>query len=400
MIVFPIGTDRRLKSTPWLNYALIGLNIFIFLFTEAQIRESQQASEPLGQAYAQVQIAEAQLNEAIHSGNPVLIRQHERILQRSREQLRQVRTAYERAFPVVKLYLYPEDPKLYQFFTSMFLHAGKLHLASNMLFLYVFGNGVEDRFGKLGYLMYYLAAGVVAGLGHCLVDSSPVLGASGAIAGVTGMFLALFPMSYVTIFYWFFYIGRFEVTSMLFILFYMVWDFGLMLMGVGNTAYVAHLSGYAFGFGVGMALLLVRILPREPYDMLALIEQRRRRAEFRKLSQQGYRPWQHNKPGDPPGKHEAAQVSPQEERMMQQRSEISASLSKHDLNKATHLYMKLLEEDPNQVMGQQQQLDLANQLMADQKYQTAAAAYELFLKTYPHYSDRQHVQLIDRKSVV
>jgi membrane associated rhomboid family serine protease len=80
--------------------------------------------------------------------------------------------------------------------TSMFMHGGFLHIASNMLYLWVFGDNVEDRFGHLGFLIFYLAAGVVASLTHIFMNMGsqiPSVGASGAIAGVLGAYLVMFP---------------------------------------------------------------------------------------------------------------------------------------------------------------------------------------------------------------
>lgn len=358
MIFFPTGTDRRLKRTPWVNYTLIAVNVIVFIMTANQV-------SLVGEYFAVLDLAQ------------------------------QVPGAAMPARPwILNYYLLPGDGSVLQYFTYQFLHASWMHLIMNMIFLYVFGNGVEDRLGKVGYLFFYLAGGVVAGLGHGAVESNPVLGASGSVAAITGAYLALFPLSNVTIVYWFIVFGAFEVSSMLLILFQVAQDALFQVGNIGNTAYLAHLAGYACGFTVGMGLLMSRILPREPYDMLALIEHRRRRAQFNKLSKQGYRPWEHNKPGDPPRQGDAPAVSKQEARTMQARAAISTALTGHDLPKAAGLYVDLLKQNPEQVMGQQQQLDIANQLMSDGRYDDSASAYQLFLVTYKGYGDRQQVQLI------
>ena len=354
----PLRTDRRLKYTPWVNYTLIGINVFIFLLTRGQIEDAAYFVHSLqSQGYIVP---------------PEFL--HER-------------------FPVLRFYLTPGSPSIYQFLTYQFLHADWMHLAGNMLFLYVFGNSVEDRFGKVGYLFFYLAGGVIAGLGHSLLEMSPVLGASGAVAAVTGAYLALFPLSYVTIFYWFFIIGTFEISSMLLILFQIAQNIFFQAMGSPGVAYLAHLAGYGFGFFIGMGLLLIRVLPREPYDMLSLIEQKRRRATFRKLAEQGRHGWEHAGASHVGGKP-AAKLTPEEARLTAQRSSISAALADHDLATAAKQYRELITQDPQQVMSQQQQLDLANQLMAEARYDTAATAYELFLKHYASYAQTEQVQLI------
>ena len=90
-------------------------------------------------------------------------------------------------------YLHPDQPEILQFFTSVFLHGSWMHLIGNMIFLWVFGNAVNDRFGHVGYAAFYLAGGVLSGLGYVLLaGQAPVLGASGAISAVTGCYLVLF----------------------------------------------------------------------------------------------------------------------------------------------------------------------------------------------------------------
>ena len=82
--------------------------------------------------------------------------------------------------------LNPAAPRLLEYFTYQFLHANTPHLLFNMLFLYVFGNNVNDRMGNIGYVAFYLAGGVVAGIGYVLFEIHPLLGASGAIAAGDG----------------------------------------------------------------------------------------------------------------------------------------------------------------------------------------------------------------------
>ncbi len=366
MIFFPTGTDRRLKRTPWVNYALIAVNVVIFILTANQVALVSQ--------YLAVDNLIQQIPGATDPTMPWLL----------------------------NYYLVPSGPyapvdsSVLQYFSYQFLHANWMHLIMNMVFLYVFGNAVEDRLGKIGYLFFYLGGGVVAALGHAAVESSPVLGASGSVAAVTGAYLALFPLSNVTIVYWFIFPGAFEVSSVILILFQVAQDVLFQLGGIGGTAYLAHLAGYTIGFSLGMTLLLIRILPREPYDMLSLIEQRRRRAQFNKLSRDGYRPWEHNKPGDPSGKGKggAPVTTEDEQRLMRTRSAISAAIADHDLSKAAQLYVQLIDEEPEQVMSLQHQLDIANQLMSDGRYDASARAYTLFLGTYKSYPDRHQVQLI------
>lgn len=353
---FPIRTDRVQRHTPWINYALIAANIVLYLLTREQILQSQAALR------AQVP--------------------YELVAAR---------------FPVLGWYMNPTQPQWWQFLTYQFLHADFMHLAGNMLFLYVFGNSVEDRFGKWGYLMFYLAGGVMAGLGHLLTSMNPVLGASGSVSAVTGAYLALFPMTYVTIVYFFIFIGAFEVASMWVILLQIATNLLYYVSGSGgNVAYGAHLAGYFYGFVVSMALLATRLFPREPYDLLSMLQHRRRRAQFRIASARGYRPWIHAPPGDPPasGETPSPPLTEHQTRIMELRSRIAQAVRDHDLRAAVDLYAQLLEVDPNQVLNEQAQLDLANHLWHARQYADAAAAYERFLHTYTSYPRREEIQLI------
>jgi membrane associated rhomboid family serine protease len=365
MFIFPLRTDRRLGTTPWVNYALIAINVLIFLVTAEQVASYNAAAQSLHNA-----IGSGQVNDA----RQIALLQH----------------MIEVQHPIAGYFLSPIRPALIQFFSYQFLHAGWMHIGFNMLFLYVFGNGVEDRLGKVGYLLFYLAAGVLAGLGQCLFELSPILGASGAIAGVTGMYLALFPLSNVTLVYWIFIIGSFEVPSVVLILFRVAQDVLFQLWGYGGTAYMAHIAGYVVGFIAGMGLLLGRVLTREPYDMFSVLEQRRRRAKFRAMAQQGYQPWES-------GKLEAGQApepTPEEQRIMKLRAQITRAMAEGKLDDAARLHDELVRLDPQQVLGQQHQLDLANHLMAAGRYDAASRAYERMLEAYPRYGDRPHVQLI------
>lgn len=349
----PIKSDRQLRNTPWVNYALIAINVVVFILTYRQV---------------------ASFAPAVRNGYPL-----EMIINE---------------LPAVRFYLWPTDAKLYQFFSYQFLHQDWLHLLGNMAFLYVFGNHVEDRLGKIAYLLFYLSGGIVAGIGHVLLSSSPVLGASGAVAAVTGAYLVFFPMTYITIGYWFFFIGTFEVSGLILICFRIGVDLFFQLRGGGNVAYMAHLAGYALGLAVCMAILWVRIVPREPYDLIALIQRYQRRRQFKRLTRKGYHPWDSAGADGPGIGTTAASVSEKDKQLIAKRAAVTDAIANHDMPAAAKAYAQMLGEYPDQVMSQQSQLDLANQLMSESRYDVAAPAYELMLSTYPSYPQREHVQLV------
>jgi len=140
--------------------------------------------------------------------------------------------------------------------TSMFVHAGPLHLAGNMLFLWIFGNNIEERLGPVGYAVFYLVAGVVAAFAHIATQTNstvPVVGASGAIAGVMGAYLVLYPKARVlTIIPLFIFLQFVYLPAYVVLLGWLV----LQFFTNPNTgvAVAAHIGGFIFGAAVGLVL--------------------------------------------------------------------------------------------------------------------------------------------------
>src|SRR6187399_3245099 len=162
-------------------------------------------------------------------------------------------------------------------FTSMFLHGGFLHVAGNMLYLWIFGDNVEDRMGHGRFLAFYLLCGVAAALGQTFTapDSIvPMVGASGAIAGVMGAYFVLYPHSRVlTLIFIVFYVNIVEIPAVVFLGF---WFLMQLLSGVGTLAassgaeaggiaFWAHIAGFAVG--AGLVKLLAPPQPPEYWDV-------------------------------------------------------------------------------------------------------------------------------------
>jgi membrane associated rhomboid family serine protease len=349
---FPIRTDYRMSRTPWVNYGIIAANVVLYFVG--------------------------------FNGQ------------------------YNRADPWM---LHPDTPTLFQFFSSTFLHANFWHLFGNMVFLWVFGNALNDRLGHAGYLAFYLAGGVLANVGYVmLVGASviPLLGASGAISGVTGAYLVLFPRVRVTVLAWIFYfITFFELSSLYFLLFQFGWNLVMTLGRLagptgGGVAYAAHSAGYLYGIAVAVGLLAVKALPREPFDLLNLIKTGRRRSRFRRMVAQGYDPFSTVRPGMQPGigrpvGARGGRAKPSDTvsaREMELRRDIGESVRQHDLRAATDKYLQLIQLADEAVLPRDHQLDVANQLMADERYPQAADAYERFLKHYPRYENLGDIYLM------
>jgi membrane associated rhomboid family serine protease len=151
--------------------------------------------------------------------------------------------------------------------TSQFLHGGWLHLLGNLLYLWIFGNNVEDRLGRAGFLLFYLTGGVLAGLAQVAVDPSstaPTIGASGAIAATLGAYLVFFPGARVTslVFLGFFY-QLINIPAALVLGFWFVLQLvdGVASLGVaqsGGVAFFAHIGGFVAGAAVAWAITAAR----------------------------------------------------------------------------------------------------------------------------------------------
>lgn len=151
--------------------------------------------------------------------------------------------------------------------TSMFLHGGWMHLIGNMLYLHIFGDNVEDRLGHLRFLGMYLGAGMAAGLAQFVIDPSspvPMVGASGAIAGVTGAYLLFFPRArVVTLIPFFIFFHVVEVPAVVFLL---IWFLYQLILGIGSlggpasggVAFWAHIGGFVVGMIAGPLLATPR----------------------------------------------------------------------------------------------------------------------------------------------
>jgi membrane associated rhomboid family serine protease len=155
-------------------------------------------------------------------------------------------------------------------FVAMFLHGSWLHIGGNMLFLWVFGNNVEDKIGVIRYLLFYLLSGIAASVAQILIDPNsviPNLGASGAIAGVLGAYLVMFPRRRVyTLIIFFFitavYLPAFVVLGAWFVLqiFSGVGSLSSRIGTGGGVAFFAHIGGFVFG-----AIIALLFFPKERF---------------------------------------------------------------------------------------------------------------------------------------
>lgn len=279
---------------------------------------------------------------------------------------------------------------LYQPITSAFIHDGYMHIFGNMLFLLAFGPSVEDRFGRFGFILFYLAGGAASGLAHIALDMHPAVGASGAIAAVSGAFLVLFPSTRIKCFVIFFFIGIFMIPAWWLIGLFIVLDLGAQLFTPGNgIANLAHLGGYGFGIVVSFTLLITKLLPKEQYDMFSIAKQKKRRADFRVAHEM------HKLAGV----YQADQkLDPVSAEIAERRAKIGVRVSNNDLDNAAGQYLDMVAKFPDRAkaltMHRDAQYQIANHLYQSDQRQDAADAFARLLDAYPNDSERNIITIL------
>ncbi len=226
--MFPIHDDtERMHGRPWLTYGMIGLNVIVFIWqaTTTGLFSNQGATIEMFMTYGAV--PEKIFND-FPSSAPTIV-------------------------------------------TSMFMHGSIAHIIGNMVFLFVFGDNIEDRFGRIKYLMIYLGWGAAGALAHSAYamatgdGSTPAVGASGAISGILGAYLVMFPRAKVLTAIAVFFIYFIRIPVLIYIPFWFVMQVAFTLLGLlspigdgGGVAYLAHIGGFVAGAAAG---LIWRMLP-------------------------------------------------------------------------------------------------------------------------------------------
>jgi membrane associated rhomboid family serine protease len=237
-VVLPIGDAPNPRGVPIATYLLIAINVAVFVVVTLPLSATRPApDDPLLQSYLQA------VSHAVGGRVPLGV-------------LARETTTYD-------LFVFthgfrPAAPAIGDLFVSLFLHAGLMHLAGNMLFLWIYGDNVERRLGTVPYVLAYLGTGVAATLAHWAgaPDSPlPVVGASGAISGVLGCYFLWFPRNIVRLL-WLIppFIGQvIEVPARIVLGFYLVADNllpYLLTSGEGGVAHGAHIGGFVAGLAV------------------------------------------------------------------------------------------------------------------------------------------------------
>ena len=242
-VVIPVHDINPVRRTPVVTYLLIAVNVVVFLLTPAA-RDTGVSSTSL---------AELCWQEAFYDHYAAIPQELIDNRQLPRAPTGQTGVGPSGPGCVVGPPPYHKVPALSVLY-SMFLHGGWLHLLGNMLFLWVFGNNIEDRMGRLKFLVFYLLCGYVAAYGFAAANASssgPLIGASGAVAGVLGAYLVLFPRARV----WslvpilLFIPLRLPAWLVLGLWFVLQWVYsaGYAVSQAGSVAYLAHVFGFVFG---------------------------------------------------------------------------------------------------------------------------------------------------------
>jgi membrane associated rhomboid family serine protease len=255
-MVIPVHDINPVRRTPWVTYALIIANFIVFLMTPGVTTLSGSIS-----------LADMCHQQAFFDQWAAI--PHELVTNRQLPLVPNGHIGFSVQGPgcLVGPPTYHKIAVL-SAFSAMFLHGSWLHILGNMLFLWIFGNNIEDRFGRVRYLLFYLFCGLVASYGFALANSDStetLIGASGAIAGVLGAYLVLYPRARVwSLVPFFFFIPlRLPAWFVLGLWFVLQWAYsaGYATSGAASVAYLAHVFGFLAGVVIGV---LVHYSQRRP----------------------------------------------------------------------------------------------------------------------------------------
>ncbi|MFJ8358329.1 rhomboid family intramembrane serine protease [Streptomyces sp. NPDC093984] len=263
-MVIPVHDVNPVRRTPYVTYALIAANVAVFLFTPG-LAGSVAGQSDLSQfchLQAFLDHYAAVPRELIHDQLPRLV------------PTGAVGVGPHGPGCVVAPPDYDKSPPA-SVFTAMFLHGSWLHLLGNMLFLLIFGNNIEDRLGHIRFALFYVACGYAAGYGYAYLNASssdPLIGASGAIAGVLGAYLVLFPRVRVWILVPFLLFLPLRLPAWIVLGFWFVlqavYSSGNGVSSAGTVAYAAHVVGFIAGMILALPLRQGTPPPPEPRGLL------------------------------------------------------------------------------------------------------------------------------------
>lgn len=334
-MILPLGDAPNPRGTPFLTYGLILANCAIFLLITVPLgARTPDPNDPALWEYLRV------ISRALPRAVP------------AEELLRQT-SAYD--LFVFQYGFRPAAPSMITLFTAMFLHGGFLHLFGNMLFLWIYGDNVEHRLGRMTFLFWYLATGVAATLFHALfsLDSPlPLIGASGAISGVLGFYFIWFPRNTVRLLFFFFpfFMNVITVPARFVLGFYLLVDNLLPFLVIrgtqgGGVAHGAHIGGFLAGLAVAWYMDRREVVGRPK--------------EYRQVHAPA----------------EAGETPAQR---------ITKSLATGDYTGAAQAYFALEPDQTRRILTPEGSLALADWLQQNGHPRAALTMYRRHLRDYPH----------------
>ena len=249
-MVFPLSDDNSDRQrVPWITWSLITANVLVFvLFQQGGTNDS-------------VTLAFFQVPAEIMSGQDIVTEPSIREVEYEGQQY-QISVPGLRPTPI---------PVYLTLLTGIFLHGGWMHLLGNMTYLYIFGDNIEEKLGKIKFLIFYFLTGLCAALTQALLDTSstiPMIGASGAIAGILGGYLVLYPKANIKVFFWFiiffkvFRIRAFIVLGGWILIQFL--SFSGEEFNSGGVAYGAHIGGFIAGAILIKLFCSQKLIPNKP----------------------------------------------------------------------------------------------------------------------------------------
>ena len=286
--VFPIGhEDQTVQRMPYVTISIIVINVLIFIFTSYSVSIKQKVYDEELRALIEFYVMHpfldiedvlkedelGRIKEYLPHEEEYDLSARQKPLSFYQNRFMELGEKYRQAresLPYYKYGLVPKDPKAFNYLSSMFIHGWFFHLLFNMIFLWLVGCNIEDRWGRPLYLGFYLISGLMASYTHLLMFSNsttPLIGASGAIAGIMGAFMIRMYKTKIRMFYLFWFItirsGTFEISTFVALPFWLAQQLYYALssssINGGGVAFWAHIGGFIFGALVATAIIRAKI---------------------------------------------------------------------------------------------------------------------------------------------
>jgi membrane associated rhomboid family serine protease len=325
-MILPLSDAPNPRGVPVVTYLLIAMNVAVYVLVSLPLGlEPPDVGDPAFAAYLEV------IRDSLPADVPL-------------RAVVETMSAYD-------LYVFehgykPGAPSLADLLYSLFLHGGLMHLFGNMLFLWIYGDNVEHRLGRLGFLLWYLVTGIAATLFFALFASgslTPLVGASGAISGVLGFYFLWFPRNVVRLFVFLFplFMNTVTVPARIVLGIYLVVDnllpFFLSSSGGGGVAHGAHIGGFVAGLAIAWVLDRRQVTGR-------------------------------------PAEYREAEAAP---------SSLSEAIEAGDFSRAAPAYFALPPEETRRAITPEASLALGNWLAANRHTEAALAVFRRHLRDYP-----------------